>query len=319
MFPCTTLHRASAPASRRLRPLVAALLIVFCVGTAWGGDLDEIRKTGTLRHLGIPYANFVTGGGDGMDVELVRRFADYLGVKYEYVRTDWGSAIGDLTGRKVAPKGSDVTVVGEAPVKGDLIASGMTVLPWREKAVAFSTPTFPTQVWVIARSDSPVRPIRPTGDIEKDILAVRSALRNRSVLCKKNTCLDPALYDLDKVEATARLFDGALNELAPALINGEADLLLLDMPDAIVALEKWPGRIKVIGPMTDIQDMAVAFRKESPELRAKFNEFLRKCRRDGTYDRIVKSYYPSMAEHFGGLPRWKERLSRADAPEKRAR
>ena len=29
-----------------------------------GGDFDVILQRGVLRHLGIPYANFVTGGGD---------------------------------------------------------------------------------------------------------------------------------------------------------------------------------------------------------------------------------------------------------------
>jgi len=48
-------------------------------------DLAEVKQRGTLRHLGIPYANFVTGAGDGMDVELMQRFAQHLGVKYRYV------------------------------------------------------------------------------------------------------------------------------------------------------------------------------------------------------------------------------------------
>ncbi len=39
-------------------------------------DLDEIKKSGVLRHLGVPYANFVTGSGDGMDVELVSDIQD---------------------------------------------------------------------------------------------------------------------------------------------------------------------------------------------------------------------------------------------------
>ena len=50
------------------------------------GDLDEIKKSGVLRHLGVPYANFVTGSGDGMDVEIIRSFAESLGVRYEYVK-----------------------------------------------------------------------------------------------------------------------------------------------------------------------------------------------------------------------------------------
>lgn len=290
----------------------ATLFLPGYATTALAADLDEVLKEGKLRHLGIPYANFVTGGGDGMDVELVSLFANHLGVKYEFVKTDWGSAIGDLTGKKVKPKGNDVEVLEEVPVKGDVIASGMTILPWREKAVAFSSPTFPTQVWVIARADSPLKPIKPTGKAERDIQAVKSLFRHRTVLCKKNTCLDPDLYNMENTEAFVKLFGGALNELAPALINGESELLLLDMPDAIIALQKWPGRIKILGPMTDIQNMAVAFRKESPRLREKFNEFLVRCKKDGTYDRLVKKYYPSVAAYYSGFPKWKERMAQLE-------
>ncbi|MGZ9135164.1 MAG: transporter substrate-binding domain-containing protein [Candidatus Deferrimicrobiaceae bacterium] len=292
--------------------IATLLLLPTFSATAVAADLDEVLLAGKLRHLGIPYANFVTGGGDGMDVELVARFADYLGVKYEFVKTDWGSAIGDLTGKRVKPNGSDVEVLGEVAIKGDVIASGMTVLPWRKKAVAFSSPTFPTQVWVIARADSPLMPIKPTGKVESDIGAVKSLFRQRTVLCKKNTCLDPDLYNMDSTEAQVKLFNGALNELAPALINGEAELLLLDMPDAIIALQKWPGRIKILGPMTDIQDMAVAFRKDSPKLREKFNEFMATCKKDGTYDRLVKKYYPSVAAYYAGFPKWKEKIAQLE-------
>lgn len=295
---------------------VAVSMTIFLswrAATCDAADLDDVLKAGKLRHLGIPYANFVTGGGDGMDVELVSLFASHLGVRYEFVKTDWGSAIGDLTGKKVKPKGDDIEVVKEVvAIKGDVIASGMTVLPWREKAVAFSSPTFPTQVWVIARADSPLRPIKPTGKTEGDIRAVKNLFRHRTVLCKKNTCLDPDLYNMESTEAIVTLFSGALNELAPALINGEAELLLLDMPDAIIALQKWPGRIKILGPMTDIQNMAVAFRKDSPRLREKFNAFLAQCKKDGTYDRLVKKYYPSVAAYYAGFPKWKERMAQLE-------
>ena len=44
--------------------------------------------------------------------------------------------------------------------------------------------------------------------------------------------------------------------------------------------------------------MAVAFPPEAPQLRAAFNEFLAKIRADGTFDRIVKEYYPTVSYHF---------------------
>jgi ABC-type amino acid transport substrate-binding protein len=81
-------------------------LVLGFVMPARAGDLGDVKQRGTLRHLGIPYANFVTGTGDGMDVELMQGFARELGVTYEYVKEDWGNIFGDLTGRKVMPNGA---------------------------------------------------------------------------------------------------------------------------------------------------------------------------------------------------------------------
>jgi ABC-type amino acid transport substrate-binding protein len=261
-------------------------------------SLAAIKERGVLRHLGIPYANFVTGAGDGMDVELMQGFAEWLGVDYEYVQTDWSSAIGDLTGKKVRAMGDEVEVVGEVPVRGDVIANGMTVIPWRQKVVAFAEPTFPTQVWLMSRADSPVRPIRPTSSLVEDIVRTKSVLDGKTLLGKLDTCLDPALYDMEKTGARISLFDGTLNELAPALLADESEFTLLDVPDALVALQKWPGEIKVIGPVSEPQDMAPAFRPEDMALREAFNIYLAELKADGRFDTLALEYYPFVADYF---------------------
>lgn len=153
--------------------LVAGLLL--CLQTAFAQDLDEVRKRGVLRHLGVPYANFITGSGDGFDVELMQLFAKELGVRYEYVQTNWNDVIGDLTGKEIRYKPS-VQEVGSRPVRGDVIANGMTVLPPRLKLLDFSDPTFPSAVWLLARPDVPVAPIKPSGSREQDIKLTKARM-----------------------------------------------------------------------------------------------------------------------------------------------
>ncbi|NCC51843.1 MAG: transporter substrate-binding domain-containing protein [Spartobacteria bacterium] len=279
----------------------AVMMAAFAVGPVRAqeaGDLAQIRERNQLRHLGIPYAHFNTGTGEGLSVELMQRFADFLGVEYVYVPTEWSTVIGDLTGTTVKPTGDDVERIGTCEVKGDVIANGFTILPWREKVVAFSKPTFPTQVWLVVPSESPVSPIEPTGDEALDILATKQVMEGLSVLGKAGTCLDPSLYDVSECGAEERNFSGGLNDLAPALLQGEADTLLLDVPDSLVALVKWPGRIKVIGPMSEQQEMGVAFRQESQELLNAFNGFLRSCMADGSYVELVRKYYPDVFSYY---------------------
>ena len=277
--------------------LIATLLII-AIGSASGDDLPEIKRRGVLRHLGVPYAHFVTGSGDGLDVELVKLFARHLGVEYKYIQTSWKDVIADLTGKRVKSIGDDVEILGDCFVKGDIIANGLTILPWREKVVSYSTPTFPTQVWVITHADSPIKPIKPSGDINKDIAAVKAQLRGNRVLGITNTCLDPSLYDLEEAGVEIRLFSGNLNELAPAVINRDTEATLLDVADALIALGKWPGKIKVIGPVSPMQNMGCAFAQSSPLLRGSFNRFFEQCNKDGTYERLVNKYYPTVFRYY---------------------
>jgi ABC-type amino acid transport substrate-binding protein len=281
-----------------------SLLIAVVHGLAHGQDLSEIKQRGVLRHLGVPYANFVTHIEHGFDVELIRLFAEQLGFRYQFVRTDWKQAFTDLTGKKFRVHGNEVEWLdSSAPVHGDLIANGLTVLPWREAIVDFSDPTFPTGVWLIAREDSALQPITPTGDIHGDVQAVKALLQGKSVLGLPDSCLDPALYTLDQTGAQITLFPGNRNleEMIPAVMAGMAETTLMDVPVALIALEKWPGKIKVIGPLSPPQEMACAFPKSAPNLRRAFDAFFEKFKADGSYESLVRKYYPSVFSYYGGF------------------
>jgi ABC-type amino acid transport substrate-binding protein len=289
--------------ARALTALYAAVALLVpaaaAAGEQVGGDLDAVKSRGVLRHLGIPYANFVTGSGDGLDVELMRLFAARLGVRYEFVQTDWPAALSDLTGRGVSPALPDLERAAPAPIRGDVVATGLTMLKWRESVVSFSSAVFPTQVWLMARAESPVQPIKPSRSLPRDIARAKALLDTHTILGIANTCLDPTLYGLEKTRARLVVRKVRLDEIAPLLIlQGEAELALLDVADAMIALQKWPGKIKVIGPISERQQMGVAFRKDAPRLREAFEAFLADARRDGTYQRLVQTYFPEAPVYF---------------------
>lgn len=277
---------------------VVCLLLLIPLGVAIGADLPEIKKRGVLRHLGVPYARFVITAGTGLDSELIQLFAAHLKVRYEYVEASWNTIIEDLTGKRVQPNGEDIEVLDTVPVRGDIIANGLTILPWRKKVLDFSDPTFPSGVWLIATADSSLKPITPTGEIQSDIAAVRSLLQGRSVLVAANSCLDPNLNDIYATQARVIQFDRQLNEMAPAIINRDAETSLLDVPDVLIALEKWPGKIKVIGPVSSMQEMGCGFAKDSPLLRQEFNRFFDRCKKDGVYQNLVQKHYPSITYYY---------------------
>lgn len=64
-----------------LRRLAGQCLTWVCLallgtgsGGATGGDLPDVRAAGVLRHLGVPYANFVSGSGDGTYRTLEQKY-----------------------------------------------------------------------------------------------------------------------------------------------------------------------------------------------------------------------------------------------------
>lgn len=260
--------------------------------------LQNIRHQGVLRHLGVPYANFVTGAGDGFDVDMIKGFADHLGVRYKFVSSSFANIICDLTGKIIQATGDKVRLVGECPIKGDIIATGFTVLPWREKVVNFSKPTFPTQVWLITSAKSKYQPVQPSGNVEQDIKQTVKHIAGATVLGLYGTCLDPRLYHLPE-DVHYFNFNGSLNDLAPAVVfKHRAELTLLDVPDILVAFQTWPGKFKIIGPLSRRQDMACAFRKQDEALRASFDRYLKKIKQDGRYAQLMKKYYPTIYKYF---------------------
>ncbi len=284
----------------QFRGALVGILLAGLLSNLWAADLKEIQARGELRHLGIRYANFVTGAGDGFDVELAKGFAKHIGVNYTLVYTDFYSVLRDLLGKDVVRKGAVVALEGNFPVKGDMIATGFTILPWREAVVLFSKPTFPSQVLLVARADSAFRPIKGSNSLEKDIVETKAMIGKNSLLVMERTCLDPANYGLKGVGIDLRAYSKStnLNEMIPALINKEAELTLLDVPDAILDLKKWSGKIKVLGPISEHQELAAAFPKDAPQLRQAFDDYLVKIRADGTYDKLVDKYFPGIRRYF---------------------
>ena len=272
------------------RTLLIGLLLSLA-GLANAQDLAEIKARGVLRHLGTPYANFVTGGGAGLDVEIIQQFAQHLGVRYEFVPTDWRNMIPDLIGAD-----------SKQPIRGDVAASGITILPSRTAVLDFSIPIFPTAVWLAATKHSKINPIKPSGNLSRDIQETKERMHQGTTLVSDVGCLDPKLYGLlgkgYRLQDIKSFPDLALNDMIPAMLKGLTDMSMLDVPDLMVGMEKWPGQVKVIGPISEEQDTAAAFRKSSPALREAFNTFFTGMKKDGTYMKLVNKYYRAAPRYF---------------------
>lgn len=291
---------------RKIGLVIAFFLIIIFPCLSQSRDLAEVKASGVLRHLAVPYANFVVEYKVGdqifhsdLDIELIKGFAQYLGVKYQFVSASLGSAWGELSG----VNGQFVNGVDQGAcqeIKSDVIAHGVMMLDWRKQFVDFSDGYFPSAVWLVARRESDLQPITPSNSIHSDIKAINELLGHKSVLVMAQFCLDPALYGLEQTQATIIVPQKVLkiNEMVPAILNNEAETMLLAVADSLHALGKWPHQLNVIGPISTQQSVAAAFSKKSPQLLQVFNHCLASIKANGRYIKLIKKYSPSVFYYY---------------------
>lgn len=263
-------------------------------------DLYEIQNSGVLRHIGAPYGNFIIAPDkkksieySGFSIDLVRLYAKSIGVNYEFVESaDVHTMLEDLIGTEFSFQQSEpfqIKFGKKFTPKGDVIETGLTILDWRKRIVNFSDSTFRSKIWLVGHK-SMHKKLPPNFNQFNRVQVLEFASKFQ-VIGQANTSLDPSLYGIEKFQE----FDGSINDYINLVMNlKENKLAVLDFPDAIITLRKAPEKLIVIGELSGPQFMAAAFRKESPKLLESFNNFLKEIKKNGTYDRLVKRYYPEL-------------------------
>ncbi|MFH1356769.1 MAG: transporter substrate-binding domain-containing protein [bacterium] len=284
---------------RSTRQVLLILMILFPT-LVMAQDLKDILNQGVLRHIGAPYGNFVivpdkkkNTRHSGFSVDLVRLYAESIGVKYEFIESDnVHTMIEGLVGIKFRldlQNSSQVSFGDELAPVGDVIATGLTVLDWRKKLINYSESTFPSKIWLIGHKN--LQKIIPEHFDQFDKKQVLEFANKFQVIGQANTSIDPSLYGVNNFEE----FKGSINDYINLVTNlKENKLAMLDFPDAIVTLRKAPEKLIVIGELSGPQTMAAAFRKGSPKLLKSFNAFLEAIKINGTYERLVNRYYPEL-------------------------
>jgi polar amino acid transport system substrate-binding protein len=129
---------------RKIRFTVVPCLVlslVFTVFATAGTTMDRIRSKGELV-VGTtgaqPPMTATTRDGDliGWDVDIARAMADALGVKVRFVRLPFPDLLPALGGGKV-----------------DVVLSGMTITPDRNREYAFAGPYYVSGKGLLAKSD----------------------------------------------------------------------------------------------------------------------------------------------------------------------
>ncbi|XOF32555.1 MAG: membrane-bound lytic murein transglycosylase MltF [Candidatus Electrothrix sp. YB6] len=257
----------------RLLLILLASAVLFAVFWAVFPDrsqppepLQDIRERQKLRVIMTNNANVYyryRGEYMGFEYDLVRAFADHLGVELEILTPDWESMF-------------QLLEAGEA----HLIAAGLTVTPSRETLADFSDGHLEVQQQVIVHKNNST--VQELADLEGKTIHLRAATsyaeRIRE-LREDGYALQTVLHKNAPTE-----------ELVRQVAEQEIEITIADSNIALLNQRYYPD-IRIAFPIEEPQTLAWAVRSGETELLGQINAFFELIRENGTFGRIYERYY----------------------------
>ncbi len=249
--------------------LAASLLAAGAVAaTAQAADLlDTVKQAGVLK-IGVEgtYPPFNYRGAnnqlEGFDVDVARAVAGKLGVKPEFVTTEWSGIIAGLQAGKF-----------------DVIVNQVAVTAQRKQALDFSTPYVYSAAQLIQRKDDK-REFKSLEDLKGHKLGV-SLGSNYNDLAKSVAGIDVKTYPGAPEylrDLAAQRVDAALN-----------DRLMISYLIKTSNLPLRPGAV-VQGANSDV---AIPFRKDNPKFAQAIDQALESLRKDGSLAKLSEKWFGS--------------------------
>jgi ABC-type amino acid transport substrate-binding protein len=263
----------------RFRALSVSFLLLVQGALGLAGDLADVKTRGKLVMLTFPAVEdpFVavdveamrTAGlkladmrdpeaFHGVDVDLVKGFAQSLGVKLE-MRPQTGG-YGELLPALLAGQ-------------GDLVASRLTITPKRQEAADFSVPYF--SQWAVAA-------VRPDSK-----LATLSDLKGKRVAVMKGSSHFEFLSTLN-LNPEIRL-TGYNMESYTAVVEAQADYALMDSRAAVGEPVSAQFTDLKVGVRVHRSDQGVMVRKGS-DLKTALDAYISGLRSSGELEKILARY-----------------------------
>jgi membrane-bound lytic murein transglycosylase MltF len=275
----------AAPSPEDTRP-EAALLLPGHVGERWTGDLEAMRKRKVVRALVTPsQTDFFLHEGRprGLQAEALQRYEEFLNrgvarkalrVRISYVPVRFNDLIPALLDGR-----------------GDVAAAYLTITPEREQRVAFASGrALEVDEIVVTRAG-----VEGLDRIED--------LSGRTVHVLRGSSYEEHLRELNRSLAAQGRDPVEIQEADPNFRTEDIlDVLSAGMPDVGVTIaDDFKARVwaKVLPNLVLREDLVLhagghvgwAVRKESDELRASLEEFLRTARKGTLFGNVVFNRY----------------------------
>jgi len=253
---------------------IIILLSVFYISfhilaePAGKGTLEDIKEKGTITVIMTNNANVYYSYRDeymGFEYDLVKRFAEFLGVNLEVITPGWDKMFQALNSGK-----------------GDMIAAGLTITNPRKKLADFSEGYLEVQQQVIVHKNN--NSVNKIKDLNGKTIHIRpkTSYEQRLEELKNNGLdIDIVFYENMPTEEIIRM-----------VAEKEIEITVADSNIAKLNQRYYPD-IRIAFPISEPQQLGWAVRNNSNKLRKKINEFFDIIEKDGTFSQIYERYYRS--------------------------
>ena len=215
----------------------------------------------------------------GIDMEVAKGFADYLGQELVIMDMDFDSV---------------VTSVGKNGV--DIGMAGLTVNETRKQSVDFTDSYYEASQMVIVKKDDTTFDACTTAEQVEALLnvagkkiGVQSGTTGQYLVEGDEDWDFPGYKNAQCVKHT----NAGL--AVKDMLNGNIDYVVVDAAPAKAIVASMSG-VKVINIELTEEEYAFGVDKAQPELLAKANEYLAKIKGDGTYEAIAQKYFTQYEE-----------------------
>lgn len=251
---------------KRLKVGLGAVLVVMAVGAMlWDVNRSELstNSAGTSNEL-------VVGTDPGFKPFEYKEGSTVVGFDIDLARM---IAMEQNKSLRVEEMAFDGLLLALQSGRVDMVVAGMTKTPERAENVDFSEPYYSAaQMIVVPRGSD----IRSEADLTGKRIGVQLGTTG-DILAHKIT--DAKVVQLPQTASVMQ-----------ELNAGRLDASIMDNGPAVQYLANNPKLMMLADRLTN-ENYAIAIRKGNKELLEKVNESLRKIKKDGRYEGLVKKYF----------------------------
>ena len=227
-------------------------------------SLEAVQKAGKLT-IGLddsyPPMEFRDSKNElvGFDVDLGNEIGKKLGVKTEYITTDFSGIILSLTSSKF-----------------NMILSGMSITDKRKESIDFSdTYVMGGQVVAIKQGNTSIKNLED--------------LKGKIVACQLGSTGDTAATAMKGLKVVKK-YD-KITDAFQELSSERVDAVIMDAQVGGYYVAKKPGEYEVLKDIISEEPMGIGFKKDDKELRAAIQKALDELKSEGTLSKLSEKWF----------------------------